>query len=214
MACLARNLTRAAGALASRFHAKATTATIRDHLIEVPARLSTSARRRTWHLPTDWHTEPAWQALFAAVAHETRILGTVRLAGQTPWVLLVIGSAASLSANVAVAEPSAVGRLIAAWPSAALIGSYELLMRQIRQASGPSTSGQPRCFIRGFYGSDLGRRSLIQNFRRTSYGPGSGRRCVIRRSYARERVLGRLIRGSDERCRAIHTSFLRTGCKA
>jgi hypothetical protein len=62
--------------------------------------------------------------------------------GVLPWVLLVIGSAASLSANVAVAEPSAVGRLIAAWPSAALIGSYELLMRQIRQASARSAPGQ------------------------------------------------------------------------
>lgn len=40
--------------------------------------------------------------------------------GLLPWVLLVIGSAASLAANVAVAEPSAVGRLIAAWPSCAL----------------------------------------------------------------------------------------------
>jgi hypothetical protein len=55
--------------------------------------------------------------------------------GILPWALLVIGSAASLSANVAVAEPSAVGRLIAAWPSCALIGSYELLMRQIKQAA-------------------------------------------------------------------------------
>jgi hypothetical protein len=50
--------------------------------------------------------------------------------GLLPWTLLVIGSAASLAANVAVAEPSAVGRLIAAWPSSALIGSYELLMRR------------------------------------------------------------------------------------
>jgi hypothetical protein len=66
LACLAHNLTRAAGALASMFHAKATTATIRDHLIEVPARLSTSARRHTWHLPTGWHTEHAWQNLHAA----------------------------------------------------------------------------------------------------------------------------------------------------
>jgi hypothetical protein len=40
-----------------------------------------------------------------------------------------------LAANVAVAEPSAVGRLIAGWPSCALIGSYELLMGQIRHAS-------------------------------------------------------------------------------
>lgn len=55
--------------------------------------------------------------------------------GLLPWTLLVIGSTASLAANVAVAEPSLVGRLIAAWPSAALIGSYELLMRQVRNAS-------------------------------------------------------------------------------
>src|SRR5205823_4569769 len=41
LACLAYNLTRAAGALASLFHAKATTATIRADLIEVPARLAT-----------------------------------------------------------------------------------------------------------------------------------------------------------------------------
>jgi len=51
-----------------------------------------------------------------------------------PWALLVIGSVASLAANVAVAEPTVVGRVIAAWPSFALIGSYELLMRQVRRA--------------------------------------------------------------------------------
>lgn len=58
-----------------------------------------------------------------------------RRSGLLPWALLIIGSAASLAANVAVAEPSAVGRLIAGWPSCALIGSYELLMRQIRNTS-------------------------------------------------------------------------------
>lgn len=41
-----------------------------------------------------------------------------------PWALLIIGSLASLAANVAVSDPSTVGRLIAAWPSLALIGSY------------------------------------------------------------------------------------------
>lgn len=35
--------------------------------------------------------------------------------GVLPWVLLVAGSAASLSANIAAAEPSAYGRVIAAW---------------------------------------------------------------------------------------------------
>ena len=50
-AAIAFNLTRAAGTLASAFHAKATTATIRTHLINVPARLARSARRLTLHLP-------------------------------------------------------------------------------------------------------------------------------------------------------------------
>lgn len=37
-----------------------------------------------------------------------------------------------LAANVAAAEPSVIARVITAWPSFALIGSYELLMRQVR----------------------------------------------------------------------------------
>ena len=37
-----------------------------------------------------------------------------------PWMLLVVGSAASLAANLAVAQPTA-GRVIAAWPSFALM---------------------------------------------------------------------------------------------
>src|SRR5262249_12174687 len=43
--------------------------------------------------------------------------------GFLPWALLVVGSVASLAANVAVAEPTTMGRVIAAWPSFALIGS-------------------------------------------------------------------------------------------
>ena len=43
---LAHNLTRAAGALASGFHARATTATIRAHLINVPARIARRAGPR------------------------------------------------------------------------------------------------------------------------------------------------------------------------
>jgi hypothetical protein len=51
-----------------------------------------------------------------------------------PWALLVVGSIASPTANVAVAEPAATARVIAAWPSFALIWSYELLTRQVREA--------------------------------------------------------------------------------
>jgi hypothetical protein len=55
--------------------------------------------------------------------------------GALAWTLLIVGSLASLGANVAVAEPGLIGRIIAAWPSAALIGSYELLMSQIRRVA-------------------------------------------------------------------------------
>lgn len=64
---IAHNLTRAAGALAGAFHARATTATIRAHLINVPARLARGARRLTLHLPERWPWEPAWANLHAAV---------------------------------------------------------------------------------------------------------------------------------------------------
>jgi DDE family transposase len=64
---IAHNLTRAAGCLAGTFHARATTATIRAHLINVPARLARSARRLTPHLPKPWPWQPAWQTLHAAL---------------------------------------------------------------------------------------------------------------------------------------------------
>jgi hypothetical protein len=57
---IAHNLSRAVGALAGVAHARATTATIRAHLINVPARLARGARRLTLHLPQRWPWEPAW----------------------------------------------------------------------------------------------------------------------------------------------------------
>jgi hypothetical protein len=56
---------------------------------------------------------------------------------------------ASLAANVAVAEPTATGRVIAAWPSFALIASYELLMRQARRAAEAAASRPRPGGIRG-----------------------------------------------------------------
>jgi len=66
MAAMAFNLTRAAGALASLFHARATTATIRRQLINVPARPVRSARRIHLRLPTHWPWADAWLDLFTA----------------------------------------------------------------------------------------------------------------------------------------------------
>jgi hypothetical protein len=65
---MAFNLTRAAGTLASTFHARATTGTIRAQLITVPGRLARTARRLTLHLPTGWPWQQQWAQL-AAAAH-------------------------------------------------------------------------------------------------------------------------------------------------
>jgi Transposase DDE domain group 1 len=67
LAAIAFNLTRAAGTIASVFHAKATTATIRRQLIVVPGRLSRSARRLVIHLPKDWPWQDSWEGLFNTV---------------------------------------------------------------------------------------------------------------------------------------------------
>ena len=64
LAVIAFNLTRAAATLTGSDLAKATTATVRRKLITVPARLASSARRVTLHLPTAWPWATAWLRLF------------------------------------------------------------------------------------------------------------------------------------------------------
>ena len=67
---IAFNLLRAAGTIASRVHAKATTGTIRAQLISVAARIIKSARRIRLRLPATWPWRWAWHRLFtAALAH-------------------------------------------------------------------------------------------------------------------------------------------------
>ena len=67
LAVMAFNLTRAAAAITGPALAKATTPTIRRKLITVPARIATSARRATLHLPAGWPWETAWTHLFTRV---------------------------------------------------------------------------------------------------------------------------------------------------
>jgi hypothetical protein len=66
LAAIAFNLTRAAGTLASIFHARATTATIRRQLITIPARVVRSARRVRLRLPTHWPWAEHWLDLLTA----------------------------------------------------------------------------------------------------------------------------------------------------
>src|SRR6266702_6897579 len=89
------------------------------------------------------HGQPGWVAALTSlsvdgmiVAASTTLLADSRSGrpgGVLPWALLVAGSVASLAANVAVAEPTLIGRVIAAWPSFALTASYELLTGQVRR---------------------------------------------------------------------------------
>lgn len=64
LAVMAFNLTRVAATITGPGLAKATTATIRRKLITVPARVASSARRVTLHLPTAWPWQMAWNDLF------------------------------------------------------------------------------------------------------------------------------------------------------
>jgi Protein of unknown function (DUF2637) len=97
------------------------------------------------HLLVELHGQPGWVAALTPlsvdgmiVAASTTLLADSRTGqrgGALPWALLVVGSVASLAANVAVAEPTLIGRVIAAWPSFALTASYELLTRHVRRSS-------------------------------------------------------------------------------
>jgi hypothetical protein len=66
-AAIAFNLTRALGVIAAGTLTKATTATIRTRLINLPARIARSARRITLRLPQGWTWEPHWQRLWTSV---------------------------------------------------------------------------------------------------------------------------------------------------
>lgn len=75
-AVMAFNLTRAAATVTTTpALGRATTATIRRKLINVPARIATSARRLRLHLPTNWPWQQDWTALYRLVlparAHPT-----------------------------------------------------------------------------------------------------------------------------------------------
>ena len=63
-AAIAHNLLRAAATLAGTRHRTARGATLRRHLVNVPARLARPQRRPILHLPTHWPWQPAWMTLW------------------------------------------------------------------------------------------------------------------------------------------------------
>ena len=68
LAAICHNLLRAAGTLTGTTrYTMARGATLRTHLINIPARLARPQRRPILHLPTHWPRAYAWQALWQAV---------------------------------------------------------------------------------------------------------------------------------------------------
>jgi len=69
---ITHNLLRAAGTLTSPRHAVARGATLRRHIINVPARIARPQRRRVLHLPAHWPWAQQWNALWHNVfCHDT-----------------------------------------------------------------------------------------------------------------------------------------------
>jgi len=65
---ITHNLLRAAGTLASDRHAVARGATLRRHIVAVPARLARPQRRPVIHLPAHWPWAEPWQQLWSVAA--------------------------------------------------------------------------------------------------------------------------------------------------
>jgi Protein of unknown function (DUF2637) len=84
------------------------------------------------------HGEAQWSATLIPLSVDGMVVAasmSVLLASKSggrgewlPWALLIVGSLASLAANVAVADATVISRLIAAWPSFAFafVGAYHL----------------------------------------------------------------------------------------
>jgi hypothetical protein len=79
-----------------------------------------------WPLVVDGFIVVASLSVVRGVAEERRAI--------YPWTLVLAFSAISVAFNVVHAAPTLVARLVAAIPPAALVLSFELLMRQLRAA--------------------------------------------------------------------------------
>ncbi|MEU1900662.1 DUF2637 domain-containing protein [Nocardiopsis dassonvillei] len=129
------------------------------------------------------HGEPEWRAALFPLSVDGMIVGASMTllsdarngskGGLLPWTLLIIGSGASLAANVAVADPTTWSRIIHAWPSFALIGAYELLMREFRTAARSVRSADAHRRRYGEGGSLEGAWPAARSVRRSGAGSGS-----------------------------------------
>jgi hypothetical protein len=84
---------------------------------------------RSWLLPVSVDGLAVAASMTMLVRRRAR-----RPAGGLAWTALLLGLGASLAANVAAADPTLAGRMVAAWPPVALLLAYELLLQQLGSA--------------------------------------------------------------------------------
>ncbi|MFJ5542428.1 DUF2637 domain-containing protein [Micromonospora chalcea] len=68
----------------------------------------------------------------------TLALGDGRRARWSAWLAFLVGVAASLAANVIVADPDPVSRVVSAWPAVALLLTVEVLARSGKRTEVPA----------------------------------------------------------------------------
>ncbi|MEH1057745.1 DUF2637 domain-containing protein [Micromonospora sp. CPCC 206171] len=73
----------------------------------------------------------------------TLALGDGRRSRWSAWLAFLVGVAASLAANVIVAEPNAISRVVSAWPAVALLLTVEVLARSGKRQTVPASDQQP-----------------------------------------------------------------------
>jgi hypothetical protein len=108
-----------------------------SHVMEL-ARRAGETKMATWLLPLS--IDGAIAAAVAVILADSR-------AGRRPrgltWLLLALGLAASLAANIASAHPTVTARAVAAWPPLALAVGVEVLAGLARRTStSPATAKQ------------------------------------------------------------------------
>ncbi|MDG4797192.1 DUF2637 domain-containing protein [Micromonospora sp. WMMD1082] len=72
-----------------------------------------------------------------------------RRTGWLPWVALVVGTAASLAANVAVGGDSVIGKVLAGWPALSMLVSVKLLFSMIDHGEDDQRTAADRPVVPG-----------------------------------------------------------------
>jgi hypothetical protein len=96
-----------------------------------------------------------------------------RKSGWLPWAALAVGTAASLAANIATAEPGTVSRMIAGWPAFALLIAVKLLSGILEHCRSADAASLPD-------GRERDGRSRPAAAVRSSRSPGPDERPSVR----------------------------------